>query len=242
MEAPSLGQREAVPLGAMSLERYFAALVDYYEPLLPRMAWVTERQRWSELLFCLLWRFRPEGDAPQVRAAVETMTYLGLTDFERLAGAFEDAETQTAIRVVLTAHGFSRDDADRGVEVLITSANQWKARFGSPPAYLDRVGQLIVEELMPLFDGLLPEAEARGALVTWLQNTLNLPMLLENRALANLQTSYGISRDDLINAADRAGVNFAILDDLATLAAGDDEFAAFLQSNAASPGGTRDGR
>ncbi len=226
----------------LSLTDHLLLLEAYFQPELSEMPWASEDDRWAELVFCLLYEANGQADAAIARSAVMTLRYLGLASLESLAdiGAAEKeatsrSESGAAVAEILLRHGF--EDPEAAVRTLSRAARSVKEAWGQVQVFLYNQGQAMLDELaQAISSDDAPEDTVRAAGALWLQNTLNLPVMVERPAITSLRSRYGASLEELMDAADQVGLNVAILDDLVTLAEGDEQFEAWLDEVLSSNG------
>lgn len=233
---PSSSRAKKITLG-----EHLSLLETYYKPELAQMPWASEEDRWSEFLFCLLYEASGQADAAKARAAVMTLRYLGLDSVESLraiAAGDEDSPDgggpEAAIAEILKRHGF--DDPQRAVGMLAQAASRVDKEWGQLQVFLYNHAQTMIDELAQAVGAEVPEETVRAAGALWLQNTLNMPVMVERPAIAALRRRYGASVEDLMDAADKVGLNLAILDDLVNLADGDEEFDTWFAEAVSSNG------
>jgi hypothetical protein len=78
-----------------------------------------------------------------------------------------------------------------------------------------RYGEQILNEMEESFAfRTLGRDDALMALTVWLQNCFNMPVSLNDEAVRSFCTRHGIGTNELRDAADRLGVNLALIDDL----------------------------
>jgi len=200
----------------MNLVERLQRIYEKHEPELPEYGWASERDRWAELIFCLLSRVRVD-ELPATRAAVDLLNLLGLLEVKVLAGLTR--EDASILDRVLRSHGYSAAQATRGAEVLTAVAQRTQQEFeGKLQRALRRHGELLRQELSSAFAscGLQP-TELDYAVSQWLQNAASLPISLESEAVKTFCRSHRVGLDKLIQAADALDLNVALVDDLLAL-------------------------
>ncbi len=223
---------------AISLVEHLALLEAYYQPELADMPWASEDDRWAEFVFCLLYEARGRDDAAITRNAVVTLRYLGLVTIDVLSSVGDGEKRDdraAAISEVLRSHGFADEAAEKAVRMLVEAATNVDKTWGKLQVFLYNHGQSMLDDLATnLSSAALPEDDLRAAGALWMQNTLNIPVFVDHPAVESLRQRYGATVDELMDAADQAGINLAILDDLVELAEGDQQFEAWLTEAVAS--------
>ncbi len=223
---------------------YLLLLEAYYQPELSEMPWASEDDRWAELLFCLLYEASGQADAAIARSAVATLRYLGLATLESLSGkdasgngngAEPTGEGAATVTEILRRHGF--EDPEGAMRLLAHTASSVDKAWGQVQVFLYNHGQAMIDELAEtIVSDDAPEDTVRASAALWLQNTLNLPVMVERPAITSLRRRFDVSVDELMDAADKVGLNVAILDDLVSLSDGDEEFEAWLEAALAVAG------
>lgn len=201
----------------MTLADRLQRMYEKHRAELPEYAWASERDRWAELVFCLLSRLREE-ELEATRAAVDLLNLLGLLRVEVLAGL--SGEDASILQRVLRSHGFSPAQASRAAEVLAAVAARTQQEYdGKLQRVLRKHGELLRRELSAAFTACgLEQTELDHAVSQWLQNAVNLPISLENDAVKAFCKSQRVRLDQLLEAADALDVNVALVDDLLAVA------------------------
>lgn len=191
-------------------------LFDRYQDSFDKYQWPWEAQRWYELVYCVLsaveGRFGPETrSASTVRVLME----LGLLEIPTVAEAA--ATTRRDIRMVLERLGFSEEKANRLVRTLCVLAERLHETYeGKVQRLLRTVGTELADEVikqLPLEEPLGTE-KASLAVRHWLQNVLNLPILVASPGLQALLRETGAGIDDVLTAVDELDINVALLDEI----------------------------
>lgn len=213
------------------LQQHLSKLYEYYADVLPDPTWPLESDRWTELAFCLLHQASDGVDTAATRDAAALLQYLQLLDIARLADKqTRDTDAAAALRV-LSAHGFSDAAARAGWASILAAAEALAAKHdGKVQVFLNRHGSAMAAELADLFRGApLAESHLRDAVTMWLQNVVNMPLTLSTPQISRMLKAFGATENDLLIAADGAGLNLAVVDDLAAMAEGDAGFQAWLE-------------
>lgn len=198
------------------LERLLLHAVDRYAALAPEQVWVDERDRWLELVVCVLFTHAIDGD--RARRVVSILDQLGLLDIDALADSSEEC---VALRAQILTRCGVPPGATEAVELdLSRLATDLHRRYeGHVQLYLRQHAQRMLAELpreFPAFVG--KDAErAQHALALWLQNVASLPVFLDTPAAQRFMEEVGASPQELHDAADRLGINAALLDDILDL-------------------------
>lgn len=187
--------------------------------------WVSEFDRWKELLFALLVQVL---DMPEhrVRRIVGDMADLQLLAVPTLAGLCHrehgpDSSAPAAQQVIdfLRENGVSEAAAERALAAMCQAAagltEHWGGRI---QRYLRHYGEMMLQDLGRTFRfDTIDEAQLHNAFTYWLQNALNMPLSLVNDDLLEYARAIDSTPAALIEAADELDMNLAVLDDLITL-------------------------
>jgi hypothetical protein len=200
----------------MDLQATLRGLFLEHEADLGTYAWVSEDDRWAELVFCLLSRFG-DRDPESLRDTVATLGGLGLLDLEMLAGDADPADrVAIVLDFVLRRGGFSASEAARAARALRHVAEVIRRDHGGKlQRLLRRHGEALRDELVRAFGSDALAGDELGRAVShWLQNALSLPISLESPAVAAFCARLGVTPQELWRAADELGLNLAVVDDL----------------------------
>lgn len=183
--------------------------------------WAWEKERWHELVFCILTAIgEPDVLAVDIRRLTDTLSSWGLLDLDALASqnGFDSARQadnslQITIDKFLQQAGFTNDKACISVKAICEAAASLKNKHdGKVQLYFRRYGTQMLDQISDDFE-FSDFGEAREALAIWLQNTLNMPVPASN-PLADLACEkLGVTYQELVEAADQADINVALLDD-----------------------------
>jgi hypothetical protein len=200
----------------MHLTDRLKQIYEKHQDELPEYGWASERDRWAELMFCLLCRVR-DDELDATRAAVDLLNLLGLLDVNVLAAL--SGQDAAILDRVLRSNGFSAAQASRGADVLKAVAARTRKDFhGKLQRVLRKHGELLRQELSGAFASCgLKRPDIDYAVSQWLQNAASLPISLESNAVKAFCKSNRVGMDQLLNAADALDVNVALVDDLLAL-------------------------
>jgi hypothetical protein len=184
--------------------------------------WISERERWKELVFALLTALtsRPHSE---VRAVVDQMDDAGLLDVDMLGQVGEERRRGVApgaharsVLDFLREGGFAEEEIASGLDAMCDAALSLQQRFdGKVQRYLRRYGELMLDEIEDLFQFTTLDADAaRSAFTYWLQNVLNMPLPLLDEPVRTASRHLGVEPDELVLAADELDLNLAFLDDV----------------------------
>lgn len=206
-------------ISTKSLEAQIQQLYEQYGSILSPYAWASETARWTELVFCLLHQCS-DVDSEYTRAAVTMLQDLDLLEVDKLV-RLDDTTNENTITfaTILKQHGFSEAATQHAAKVLFGAANIVKTHYnGKIQRYLRQHGQIMRDELVDSFaDSILTKPQLEYAIVHWLQNTVNLPISLESKAVREFCEKNKVSIEDLLQACDALDINVAIVDDLLEL-------------------------
>jgi hypothetical protein len=213
------GQEKMDFLRSLVLENW-----QVFEGPLEQYQWPWENARWHEMVFCLLLRLgQPELEADMARSLVNMLADLDMLRIETLAGLALDGEEPDFAHpdLVLMLHLIERSGLDPAKAIAaVTTICQaalglQKQHGGKVQRYLRHYGQRILDELDKHFSFTnMSDEDARYAFTHWLQNVLNMPLVLSEPAVEQLCKKLGVTVDDLVGVADSLDLNLALLDDM----------------------------
>lgn len=187
--------------------------------------WPWETKRWHELVFCVVLRIgHPMVEADVARRVVNIMADLDLLDIDTLASSIakDGKPDKNNLDVDLMQNILKRMGiADQKVVTIIETACRIasalkKQHGGKIQKYLRAYGERMLEESGSQLNlDNLDTADVRYIFGLWLQNVLNMPVLLGEPALDDICEAFHASLDDLVNVADDLDLNLAVLDDMA---------------------------
>jgi hypothetical protein len=229
-EEPGISREDRIDeLGSFLLDRWML-----FEALEGQLPWSWEMSRWYELVFCILVRLgEPEVDASTAWALTSTLVDLDLLDVETVAEAtdegqqpdFSDPELDLLLRLV-ERFGFSADKARAAVTAIFEAALSLNERHdGKVQYYLRAYGEHMLAELRNHFQfSGLSEDDIQYIFAHWLQNVLNMPVVLAHPAMDQICDEFDLEAQDIVDVADDLDLNVALLDDILAEAVEDEEW------------------
>jgi hypothetical protein len=187
--------------------------------------WAREEARLNELYYAVLAAVS-DVDKFVLHDLIERMYAMALLEPEALAALHGDdldaAPGAARMRKVMAEAGVSDEAAQRAVRAWVAVAHGLCERHGGRvQRYLRQYGERILAEASSTFPGTeLSGAELRNAFTLWLQNCLNMPLLLVDDTIEAFCQTHGITTAALIDGADSMNLYLAVLDDLLRLQAG----------------------
>jgi hypothetical protein len=183
-------------------------LFETYQDSFDQHQWPLEVHRWYEFVRCILsaveGRFDSQNNAS---SATRLLIEMGLLDIAALAGCYrntsdeEHKQVRIDIHTVLRRCGFDSEQSERIVTALCAVALVVEERYQARIQELLRKQAIgVVEnilELVPLDDAIGQES-ARLAVTHWLQNVLNLPILVNSPGLQALCKDMEVFPDDVL--------------------------------------------
>jgi hypothetical protein len=201
--------------------KHLAALFAQHRSKLQDMSWVSEADRWVELVFCIVHSFG--GPDPQsAREAVQVLYVAGALESEALCADGDPMNSaQVVVVFVLRRFGYEIKCAERCATVLRHAAIQVKHAFGGHlQRFLRRHGEDMREDLVCLFHNAeIEESQLRYAVSHWLQNAVSLPISLQHPDVVGFCSEYGLDENGLESAVDELNINLAVVDDVLSLEA-----------------------
>jgi hypothetical protein len=203
-------------------EKILQELYLRYRVQLESYAWEWEEERWSELVFCLLWHIGRVSDV-EARTTVGILKELKLLDVSNLSSLLQEgndidmSQPQIVFMAeVLRRSGFSKNGIAKGLRALIQVANSLeKNHNGKIQHYLRSYGERMVTDIPKHF--MLSESSELNvdfAFRVWMQNVLNMPIPAWDDKVKRFCLEFGISETELLLGADKLNMNVAVLDDL----------------------------
>lgn len=204
----------------MDISDELLAIASRHEEELTTLFWASEKDRWTELLFCVLNAFL--DDPVRARELVATLAGAGLTEPDVLAQAgAPGAESGAALRFILGSQLVEPADVTRAAGLLTRIASVTENRFqGKLQRYLRRQGELMRDDLAGMFgdagqpEGEQPAAELRLGLTHWLQNACGIPISVQDSSIQRFCEQRGVTVTQLADAADEIDFNLALVDDV----------------------------
>ena len=200
----------------MDLKEHLQQMLTRHAGELAAYPWLSEEDRWAELIFCLLLRYSPQRPE-EVRSTVAALQELDLLGPETLARLSDrEMESTSVIEFVLRRYGFTDSNVRDASDLLMHLSQAILRDFGGHiQLYLRRQGERIRDELAELLSGARLGVEDKTyALSHWLQNALGMPVSLDHEAVARFCEENGVSTQDLEEAADQLNLSLAVVDDL----------------------------
>jgi hypothetical protein len=202
------GQRHAQAAIAELIEDHVERLTD--------LVWVSEAERWAELVFWLL-NECGQQDVEYVQKTVAVLDDLGLLEMPALAAL--DGERRQVVLFVLKQHLFSDEEARRALELLCSTARAFGGEQGGRLQHYLRgqFGKLRADLVDLLRPGGLPDEGLSFAVTRWLQSAFGAPLSLRHQPAQDFCKQRGLVLDDLETAADDLDVTLAAVDRLIEL-------------------------
>ena len=196
-----------------------------YAEAVPHAQWVNERERWYELIACILLALGGPA-AGQARRAAGVLHELGLLEIADLAAiapignSIDAADPHLCLmHDVLFRLGYSANDIVGALRTLTELARDLEARYqGRIQRYLRDHGTRMLNALRSDFPSAsTSETTLQRAFALWLQNVLVMPVFVDSASTEAFCAAAGCSRAELAESADRLDVNAALLDDVLDL-------------------------
>ena len=210
---------------AERVERFLREEFERYVPVLHQYQWPWERERWHELVFCILASEQDNARGAVIaRETTRMLAKLGLIQVELLSkllsdngGIDWDVDEASLIRRILERQGFPDEASATIMTTLCTIARSLQEKHGGMiQRYLREYGTRMLDELPEQFTLAAPaEEKLTYAFSHWLQNVLNMPVPLSHPAVEQMCRTLEVSVDELVSIADKADINIALVDDWA---------------------------
>ncbi len=214
-----------------TLEELLLGVVDHYVADVPYHPWFDERNRWYELVVCILFAYGGKTDGT-ARSAGDVLARLGLLDVSTLADLPGDGKVdldQSPARLiadVLTQMGYDPGDIASILGQLRNIARDLRNnRNCRIQVYLRSQGERMLSAMQKDWGCVQSKKDERfqNALVMWLQNVLTMPVYLNTASTVQFCKAAGCSLDELQQAADELNISASLLDDMLDLWAADQE-------------------
>lgn len=217
----------------VDLQDELRELIDEHSGELGGVPWPDERQRWNELVFCILNQVL--GDDPRTaRVATVSLSELGILQPRVLMTvSTAGVDAAGAFRHVLTECGAAEAATQRACDTLAHVARVVVDRWGGKiQRYLRWQTAVIRDDLVAVLeDG--TDVEMGTAVTHWLQNASGMPVSVNDQHVATFCADRGITLQDLEREADALDFNLALLDDVIRLSSQPREEAVERQEGAA---------
>jgi hypothetical protein len=182
--------------------------------------WENEKERENELYCCILSNFN-NGNAIDVRAVMSHMLALNLIDTEKLARAKFEAKGETkdrtasAIISILLQTGMNEKYARRATRAICEAAKIIQDSYdGKIQKFLRKHAEEMIKELHSTFRFTDKEIDKNTVFTMWLQNALEMPIILPCSHIRKFIKKNKITHDELITSADDLYINPMVIDDL----------------------------
>jgi len=194
-------------------------LFDEHQSIFELYQWPFERLRWSELVFSILQAFSSE---PVAAAVVSVLSELELIEVEKIAKfAYKSTNRRPTRRAqlvlsILNEAGFDRSSAEKALTTMVEAAQAVQSAFnGKVQLLLRRESETMLRNVVAFFSfSELDKNASRQAIITWLQNVLNIPLHRETTSTKAFCKQMGISQEELITTSDNLDINLAIVNEL----------------------------
>jgi hypothetical protein len=191
-------------------------LLVHGEQLAAHHQWISEEDRWFELIFSLL---VTACDLPewQVRGVVDRIASIRLLSIDALADP--DGVALGRAKAMAIEGGLGADGVEGALNAAAEAARAVKRDYGGKLQKLLRAESERLLNSITVAFGIdsLTRDQTGAALTYWLQNIMNAPLSLRDGDLAGFAQAQGLSPDDVIRGADSLDLNIALVDDLIRL-------------------------
>ena len=189
--------------------------------------WASETNRWKELVSILSAQIcnRSQDDMVELTQYLADLGLLEIQDLAaiRIDGNEVDRGNELAAKIsgAFQRKGMAEEDALNVLLPLCQIAARLKADFkGKIQLYLRHFGERMLQETLSLFELTgMKEDEVGLVFTAWLQNIMNVPVLLQAPEVMEFCQKHEIEVSELLEAVDNIDMNAAIVDELLRLAA-----------------------
>lgn len=210
--------QEEIPI-QIDLIQTLNDLFQEYQPSFERTQWPMESMRWKELAFCVLETYSSEQMAMTASRAMSELDLLDVRKLTQLNDSLTKNKPSARVKLIhgiLQESGFSKESAELALNTLVKAAEVIKDKFNNKiQLLLRKEGKKMIRNVTKLLNfSTLDKKSALQSVTKWLQNVLNLPVLLETESIDAFCNEMDISVDDLIVVADDLDINLALIDEL----------------------------
>jgi len=216
-------------LGTFLLDRWML-----FEAMEGELPWSWEVKRWYELVFCILARAgQPELGPSQALSLTAMLADLLLLDLKSIVEfTTEDGSPDLSapdlvlMLDLMERYGLGSDEAKDAITAIFEAALSLERQHdGMVQHYFRSYGDLMLDEMGKHFKfSSLSDEDARLILTQWLQNVLNMPVVLDHPAMNEVAEEFDVAPQDIVDVADDLNLNVAILDDILATAVQDEEW------------------
>lgn len=199
-----------------SLQGTLASIINDYGSDLPVGNWSSEKDRWQELLVCMINQVKPEPNMDEVREVTEIWEKLNLTSPMILSALKEDDREYSFLVMTLLQYDFTEHEALTTVNMAIALGKAVADNYnGKIQTCIRKYAVALRDELTKTFaDVGLDDSQINYGVVHWLQNTMNAPLSLSHQSVTAFCKEKGVTPQELWNAADILEINLAVIDDV----------------------------
>lgn len=199
-----------------SLQGSLASIINDYGSDLPVGNWSSEKDRWQELLVCMINQVKPEPNMDEVREATEIWEKLNLTSPRALSAIKEDDREHSFLLMTLMQYDFTADEALTAVNMVIALGKIVSQNYnGKLQTCIRKYAAALRDELTKTFaDVGLDNSQINYGVVHWLQNTMNAPLSLSHKSVIAFCREKNVTPQELWDAADQLEINLAVIDDV----------------------------
>ena len=199
-----------------SLQSNLASIIDDYGSDLPVGNWSSEKDRWQELLVCMINQVKPEPNMDEVREATDIWEKLNLASPSTLSTIKDDDREYSFLVMTLLQYDFTEHEAQTAVNTAIALAKAVTDNYnGKIQTCIRKYSAALRDELTKTFAEIgLDDSQVNYGVVHWLQNTTNAPLSLSHESVTAFCKETNVTQQELWNAADNLEINLAVIDDV----------------------------
>lgn len=183
---------------------------------IPISTWASEKDRWEELLVCVINQINPEPNIEEIRAVIDILGKINLTSAENLSNIKVESKEYNFIFFLFQRFNFTDEETNLALETIISLSKIVNKNFdGKIQRYMRIYFEIMRNEMCESFKDIgLSSKQIRYAVTHWLQNSTNAPLSLEHKAVETFYNENGTNENEFIKAADDLDINLAVIDDL----------------------------
>lgn len=198
------------------LEDILSDILLNYGVDLPTSLWASEKDRWLELLICVINQVVPAPNITEVREIVDIWEKLHFTSPASLSAIQTSSKEYAVMIITLQQYGFDDQEATVAANSAIGLAKAVQHHYhGKIQTIIRKHAEALQKDLVDAFAAIdLDSTQINYAVIHWLQNTANAPLTLSHQAVKNFYKEKGIDEAALVAAADQLDINLSVIDDV----------------------------
>jgi hypothetical protein len=193
-------------------------LFNEYEPSFELYQWPIESLRWTAFVASVVMTLAPDAVSD---TAINALIELDLVKIKKLAGLApikpgDYSERAKLILAILGEAGIDEHTSTLILHSLVEAATAVQSKVAGQAQRLIRSeSHALIKRLTEFLSFSRLDSHTATLITTrWLQDILNLPVLLETESINAFIEDMDISTEELIEAADELDINLALIDEI----------------------------